>query len=128
MNNSNNYSNLKVFDFMPQEQIPELYSMSDIFICTSLVDNLPLTVLEAISSGNLVISFKNGGAEEVLKNIGYTFNIGDKKNIIKKIKNISYKQILSKSKKSRSFAIKNFNEERIGIQYKKIFNKIQNQC
>ena len=126
--NSNNYSNLKVFDFMPQEQIPELYSMSDIFICTSLVDNLPLTVLEAISSGNLVISFKNGGAEEVLKNIGYTFNIGDKKNIIKKIKNISYKQIVSKSKKSRSFAIKNFNEERIGIQYKKIFNKIQNQC
>ena len=34
-------------------------------ICTSIIDNLPLTILEALSSGNLVVSFKNGGSEEV---------------------------------------------------------------
>ena len=58
-------TNTLIFD--EYKETSDIYSLSDIYICTSLIDNLPLTVLEALSSGNLVISFKNGGAEEVLK-------------------------------------------------------------
>lgn len=116
--------NLGQIEFLPHNKISEIYSLSDIFICTSLIDNLPLTVLEALASGNLVISLKNGGTDEVLKNIGYSFKKNEKKRLIEKLKKVSSLEIREKSKKSRNFALKNFNEKKIGYQYEKIFNQI----
>ena len=116
--------NLRQIEFLPHKKIPEIYSLSDIFICTSLIDNLPLTILEALSSGNTVISLKNGGSDEILKDIGYSFKKSQKFEIIKKLKKISFQEINNKSKKSRNFALKYFNEKKIGNQYKKIFTKI----
>ena len=116
--------NLGQIEFLPHNKISEIYSLSDIFICTSLIDNLPLTVLEALASGNLVISLKNGGTDEVLKNIGYSFKKNEEKRLIEKLKNVSSLEIREKSKKSRNFALKNFNEKTIGYQYEKIFNQI----
>lgn len=71
----------------------EIYSLSDIYICTSVIDNLPLSVLEALASGNLVISFRNGGAEEVLKNIGYLFKTNQMPALIRKLKKIDHEEI-----------------------------------
>ena len=122
--NLTHIKNLSQIEFLPHNKISEVYSLSDIFICTSLIDNLPLTVLEALSSGNLVISLKNGGSDEVLKNIGYTFKKNKKNKIIDKLKKISFLEINEKSKKSRNFALRNFNEKKISTQYRKIFNKI----
>ena len=124
MLNLKKYDNHKHIDYLPNEETSELYSLSDIFLCTSLIDNLPLTILEAISSGNLVISFDNGGAKEVLKNIGYCFKISELNKLIKIIKNIKSNTIKKKSVLSRKFALKNLTKEKIGKQYKKIFNKI----
>ena len=42
-----NFNNLKQMNFLPHNMISDLYSLSDIFLCTSTIDNLPLTVLEA---------------------------------------------------------------------------------
>ena len=84
-----NFNNLKQMNFLPHNMISDLYSLSDIFLCTSTIDNLPLTVLEALSSGNVVISFKNGGTSEVIKNIfGYSYKLGDTSSIIKTLKEI----------------------------------------
>ena len=101
-----------------------MYSLSDIFLCTSIIDNLPLTVLEAVSSGNMVISFKNGGATEVLKDIGYTFTLRDINKLVTFIEKLSNFEIKKKSIKARQFALKNFNINNSRIQYQKIFNKI----
>ena len=105
----------------------ELYSLSDIYICTSIIDNLPLTILEALSSGNLVVSFKNGGSEEVLKNIGYTFRISSINKMINFLENLSDKKIKQKSMLARKFAKKNFNKEILKNKYLKIFKSINNQ-
>lgn len=116
--------NHKHFNFLPNNKTAEIYSLSDIYICTSIIDNLPLTILEALSSGNLVLSFKNGGSDEVLKNIGYTFNISSINKMIKLLKNINDNKIKQKSILARKFALKNLNNHEIKKQYLKIFNSI----
>ena len=122
--NLNDCSNYTHIDFLSHKVSSELYSLSDIFLCTSIIDNLPLTILEALSSGNLVISFENGGAKEVLKNIGYSFKISEIKKLIKLIENISEKKLKEKSILSRKFALKNLTQNNIKKQYIKIFHKI----
>lgn len=119
-----NFSNFKHLDFMSHENVPEIYSLSDIYVCTSLIDNLPLTVLEAISSGNVVFSFKNGGANEVLKNIGFTYEVSERNKLLLKLKNITTKHIRLKSIHSRKYAVQNFNKAKIAKQYMNIFKKI----
>ncbi len=116
--------NHKHINFISNKKSSELYSLSDIFLCTSLIDNLPLTVLEGISSGNLVISFDNGGTRNVLKNVGYIFKVSQMSNLIKFIKNVDKKLIKKKSILSRKFALKNFNQKKIGKNYLRIFNEI----
>ena len=122
--NFKNLKNYKHFDFLPNEKTSEIYSLSDIYICTSVLDNLPLTILEALASGNLVFSFKNGGSEEVLKKIGYTYKLSSINKMIKFINNLDDKMIKKKSALAREFAINNFNSQKIKNQYLKIFKKI----
>jgi glycogen synthase len=116
--------NLKQIDFLSHDKICEIYSLSDIFVCTSVIDNLPLTVLEALASGNVVFSFKNGGANKILDKVGFSYDLNKKNQLINDLKKISLPQIRSKSYKSRSFALKNFNYQSISSQYNKIFKKI----
>ena len=120
----NHFSNLLQIDYLSRNQIFNFYSLSDIYVCTSLLDNLPLTILEALSSGNVVLSFKNGGADEILSKLGYNFKVKDKSKLIKKLKNLNSNDIIKKSKLSRKFAIKYFSNQSIGSQYTEIFKKI----
>jgi glycosyltransferase involved in cell wall biosynthesis len=119
------YENYKHINFLPLNKIPDIYSLSDIFLCTSIVDNLPLTILEALSSGNIVISLNNGGAKEVVNKTGYVYDFDEIDKLIKQIKQININLIRKKSKISRSFALKNFNETIISSRYKKILKQIQ---
>ncbi|MFL2898355.1 MAG: glycosyltransferase [Candidatus Pelagibacter sp.] len=119
-----NINNFKHFDFMPNQNTSEIYSLSDIYICTSLIDNLPLTILEALSSGNVVFSFDNGGSKEVLKNIGYTFKFSEIKKMTEMIKNIKKEVLIKKGRSSRKFATKYLNKNKIGTTYSEIFNKV----
>jgi glycosyltransferase involved in cell wall biosynthesis len=118
---SKNYKNL---NFINHNSISEIYSLSDIYLCLSSLDNLPLTVLEAMSSGLCVISFDNGGVSEVLKNKGYLVKNKNYHKIISILKNINSKTILSKSRLSRNFALKNFKIRLISQKYFKIFEQI----
>jgi len=118
------FKNYKHFKFLSNNETAEIYSLSNIYLCTSIIDNLPLTILEALSSGNLVISFKNGGATELLKNLGQSFRISDINKLIKFIKNISDLELKKYSNKSRNFALKNFKYHNSKKQYQKILNTI----
>ena len=77
-----------------------------------------------MASGNLVISFKNGGAEEVLKNIGYLFKTNQMNDLIEKLKKIDYEEIKNKSKLSRNFTLSKFNEKTFKKKYENILLKI----
>ena len=122
----NYFKNYKHLKYLSNNRTAEIFSLSDIYLCTSIIDNLPLTVLEALSSGNLVISFKNGGTTEVLKNLGKSFSISDINKLIMFIKNLNNSEIKKYSRKSRKFALKNFNQDNTKNQYQKIFKTIHN--
>lgn len=49
-------------------KMPYLYSLSDIFILSSLYENFPMSILESMASGIATISTKVGGVPEIIKN------------------------------------------------------------
>lgn len=50
--------------YVPASQLPELYAAADVFVITSIFEVFSLTLLEALSSGKLVITTNVGLAKE----------------------------------------------------------------
>jgi glycosyltransferase involved in cell wall biosynthesis len=46
---------------VPPDRMPELYDRADIFVNSSLVDNMPLSLIEAFACGLAVVSSNAGG-------------------------------------------------------------------
>lgn len=62
---------LKNFDFVgkiPNEEMPKLYDEADIYLNSSVVDNMPLSLIEAFSAGIPVVSSNAGGIPYIVKN------------------------------------------------------------
>ena len=116
-----NYSHI---EFLSHNKSAEIYSLSDFYVCTSIIDNLPLTILESMSSGLPVITFDNGGSKEAVMDNGYIVKNRDYQAIIKILSNLKTKQVQRLSKKSRMFALNNFNPSKIANNYIKIFQNI----
>ena len=114
-----NFENFKHVEFLANDKTSDFYSLSDVYICSSIIDNLPLTILEALSSGNLVISFK-WWSRGIIKKIGYTFKVSEVYKIAKLLKKIDDDLIKKKSKLARKFALKYFSYE----YSKKLFKNI----
>ena len=118
------FNNISHFSFLERKKMAEVYALSDIYVCTSIIDNLPLTVLEAMSSGLVVVAFDSGGIKEVLGKSGYIIYKKNYIKIIKILNQLSDKLIFNKSRIARDFALKNFSYEKFKDSYIKIINKI----
>ncbi|MCB0310220.1 MAG: glycosyltransferase [Bdellovibrionales bacterium] len=57
----------------------QIYSAADVFLFCSIADNLPLAVLETMSSGTPTVGFATGGIPELVlhERIGYLVDNGD---------------------------------------------------
>ena len=63
-----NFANITNYGEINDEKgLRDIYNSSDIFLCPSLQDNLPLTVMESISCGTPVVSFNVGGISDLIK-------------------------------------------------------------
>lgn len=48
-------------------KLSQIYAAADIFVCPSLADNLPNTIMESLCCGTPVVSFKVGGIPEMVQ-------------------------------------------------------------
>ncbi len=105
-----------------------LYAASDIFVCPSVQDNFPNTIIESLACGTPVLGFKIGGLPDAVthKYNGYlanAFNVNDLFAgltwILERIKADSELQ-----KNCRKYVEENIAEEIVANQYIKIYKKV----
>ena len=122
-----NLKNVKFIPFQNQKKLSELYQKSDVFIIPSLFEPWGLTVNEAMSAENAIISSSAvASAYDLVSNNvnGYRFKNGDSKDLANKILKIFKNRKKIKKYQSNSLKIVskwNFNQCFLGIQ--KAINK-----
>lgn len=98
-----------------QQIIATYYRKADLLLYTSIGDNCPLTIIEALSSGVPVIAFKTGGIPELISHNanGWLSHRGDIENTVSAIESLHYnRSLLSDWKKNaRNIACKRFDNQ-----------------
>ena len=125
--NKNNYHKNVIFidETFKQNEIREVYSISDVLLFPSIIDNFPNTILEAMSCGLPCVAFDCYGMKEIIehKKNGYLakpYSIEDFK------KGINY-ALLNKIKLSyyaNDLVRKNFSYKIINTRYYNFFNNV----
>ena len=102
--------------------------LSDIFIFTSIQDNLPNTLLEAHASGLAVVAFDVGGVPEIVinKHTGLLCRKGDVQQMSKSIISLCQNQgILERYKKeARTHVEENYSIHKMKESYKLLYKKL----
>ena len=62
-----NLENVVFPGFIPEDDLPSLYTSADIFVLPSLWEVLPISLLEALASGLPLIATDAGGNPEILR-------------------------------------------------------------
>ncbi len=106
--------------FIPESQMPELYSSADVFVLPSLWEVLPIALLEALASGSPLLASDAGGNPEIVENDknGYIFEKANTPHLIEKL-NVMLSDEKSRAemkKKSREIALEKFDWEIIKNQ------------
>jgi glycosyltransferase involved in cell wall biosynthesis len=109
----NHLSNTKLLGFVSNEELPDYYALSDIFILPSKTgEGFPMVVIEAFASGLPVIGTNTGGQIEVIRDnqTGFIVEPNEPKQISKKIEYLSENKKLLKemSKHCRKLIEKEF--------------------
>lgn len=125
--------NKLIIQFHDHESIPLLYKSCDLFVLPSVIEGLPLSILEAMASNLLTIASNVGGVGEIIKDgkNGFLIQPQNYKNMAHVIEgglNLSEpkkKRIIQNSQKTIA---KNFLETRMIDQYEKLFLNIKNTC
>lgn len=125
-----NSGNIKYIKYIKDESLlAEYYSISDIFLFTSLAENFPLTILEAMSCGTPIVSFNIGGVKEAAthKQNGYIAeyqNTRDLINGIEYIFSLSNDELNKMSKDSMQKIKEKFTLDIMANNYLKLYEKI----
>ncbi len=110
-----------------QEKIVDAYNAANIFVLPSLEDNLPNTVMEALSCGIPVVAFNTGGIPEMVDDGNNGFLAEQKSSeqladaMLRIIQNeIPYETL---SENARKKVLKNFRFEKVAKQYLNVYRQ-----
>lgn len=112
-----------------QSDLAEIYSLADVFVTPSIEDNLPNTVMEALSCGTPVVAFNTGGIPEMVDHLqnGYLAEFESADDMAKGIFNMLYADNKSElSANARNKVLNTFNNKKVANQYLEIYNSVLN--
>lgn len=110
------------------EELSALYSMADVFVNPTYLDNFPTTNIEALACGTPVITYNTGGSPEAIdENTGIVVEKGNLDDLKKAIDNILVNGKIYYSEKCRLRAMNLFNKDERYMEYIKIYNTLINE-
>ncbi len=109
------------------DQLAELYSLADVFVNPTYVDNFPTTNIEALACGTPVVTYRTGGSPEAVdSNTGIVVTQGDM-NMLRSAIDFVANRKEEYTNACRERAVKLFNKEDRFQDYVDLFNKILNR-
>ncbi len=126
------YKNIKFIKHINDPNIVSLYyNSSDIFLFTSIAENFPLVILEAMACGLPIVSFDVGGVKEVLehKKNGYIANYKNSESLKKGLDyvlSLNYKELEILKKNSSEKIKTNFDTKQMTDIYIELYKDIIN--
>ncbi len=112
-----------------EKELAKLYSSLDIFLFTSLAENCPLAVLEAMSCGLPVVSFATGGVPEIIRDgiEGLVVETKDTDALISSLTGLAFSPDLREQfgKSARQRVCEMFDIKKISEQYEDLYLRIE---
>jgi len=107
-----------------EEKAALIYSVASVFVIPSLEDNLPNTIMEALSCGTPCVGFAIGGIQEMIKSgvNGYLAQPRDEKDLTKGIIEV-LNSSANLEEGARNWMLEKYSNEVIAKQYLKVFNE-----
>lgn len=104
------------------DELVSFYSMADVFVNPTLVDNFPTTNLEALACGTPVVTFDTGGSPEAInKDTGFVVPKKDVKGLRGAISKIIENGVPVYKQNCRGRAITKYNEEERFREYVNLY-------
>lgn len=105
------------------DNVPELFSMCDVFVLPSLTEGLPVSMLEAEAAGLPVIASKIGGIPDIFKDNGYLINVNDEKALIESILLLTNIEIREEKSKNSKIIAKQYSADKVARRYEELYTK-----
>lgn len=106
------------------DQLAELYSLADVFVNPTYVDNFPTANIESLACGTPVVTYRTGGSPEVIdEKTGMVVNQGEMNLLLPAVEFVA-KNKLSYTKACRERAVRMFNKQDRFEDYVNLFNSL----
>lgn len=119
--------NILFIEKVENKEMKKFYDKAKILILPSYTEVFPLTILEAMARGLVILASNIGGIKEIVKEgeNGYLFNPGDTKGVMNLISYLQNNPLeVSRISKNNLKFVKNFTVEKQGLKYVKLFENI----
>lgn len=107
-----------------EQQMVDIYNAVDAYVTSSLCDNLPNTIMEALACGTPCVGFRTGGIPEMIRHgeNGYVARYRDAEDlaegIVWTLDPVRYDTL---ARNARQFVLEHYNEETVARQYLKVY-------
>lgn len=105
-------------------QLAELYSLADVFVNPTYVDNFPTTNIEALACGTPVVTYRTGGSPEAIdEKTGVVVNQGEMNLLLPAVEYVA-KNKSAYTNSCRDRALRCFNKQDRFEDYVNLFNSL----
>ncbi|MFK7059232.1 glycosyltransferase [Flavobacterium oreochromis] len=116
---------IELFPLLGRNELANLLQHSDLFVFSSLVEGMPVSVLEALACGIPVVTTQCGGVEEIINDEnGILVQVKDYVNLAKSIDKCIKKEIIFDNKKISKNILDRFENKAFANNLKKIYSDV----